>query len=213
MERFRKWLAAGTLLAAALLTVGADHLRPQQKSILALTTQPATQPTALRLFAGERPDEWESYQAMHAYMLDRFVRSDGFGLRRVVRMQDLARSKRIYADGTRYIVGRVELISLNDGKDPFAYVTMGFDVMKNKIKDAKHVPVDDSVLSALDELKTGKEVVLTGTGDGRELIGAVRAAAACTACHEVAEGALLGAFRYPLVKEKTNLQQWLRQLR
>src|ERR1700722_11830834 len=122
---------------------------------------------------------------MHAYMVDQFIRSPGFGSDRMAPIQDKLRSKRIYADGTRYLVGRAQLISLNDGKTPFVYVTQFGDVSKKMLQHAEHASVDDTILSALDELKSGKEVVLTGNGDGREFIGAVRANASCMKCHDV----------------------------
>ena len=204
MRTLRKLFAAGTLLTAALVSIGADSL-PQRQSPPAPTTQPATQPatqpSALPLYAGQKPDEWASYQALHAYTLDRFVRSAGFGVMRMPR--DAPDKKPFYADGARYIVGRAQLISLNEGKRPFAYVTVFGDVMKYDTKDLEHAPLDATVLSALNELKAGKDVILARTGDDREFIGAIRATIACAQCHSVPIGTLLGAFRYPLVKEPT----------
>ncbi len=209
MKTMRPWFAAVIASAAALALAGAGYVAEEPTTVPATqpTTQPATQPVSLASFAGEKPDEWASYQAMHAYILDRFIRSAGFGLERVERVEDLPRSKRIYADGTRYTVGRVQLISLNDGDEPFVYETKFGDVMKNQLKRARHVPLNKMERSALDELNGGKEVVLTGTGEGREFIGAVRAASACTQCHSVPQGTLLGAFRYPLIEERAPEQR------
>jgi hypothetical protein len=198
-------LATGTMWAA-VASILPDRSAQKAQSTNGPATAPSTQPTSLALYPGEEPDEWESYQKMHAYMVNQFIRSPGFGDGRMAPIEDRLRTKRIYADGTRYIVGRVQLISLNGGKEPFAYDTRFADVSKKQIKHAGHIPVDDTILSALDELKAGKEVVLTGPGDSRELIGAVRASASCTKCHEVAQGTLLGAFRYPLEQE-ARLQQ------
>lgn len=205
MNPLKKLLTAGTILTAALASIGADTLRQQRQSPPAPATRPATQPTTQpstsRLYVGQKPDEWASYQELHSYFLDRFVRSKGFGLERMPRIEDLPREKLIYADGARFIVGRVQLISLNDGKQPFAYVTKFGDAMKNEIKGAGHAPLDEPASKALDELKAGKEVIMARTGDSREFIGAVRATSACIKCHSVPEGTLLGAFRYPLVRE------------
>ena len=192
MRTVLNWLAAASVFAAGLAAVGADNLRQQHQSLNQPdprpTTRPATQPAELKLFAGEKPDEWESYQAMHAYILDRFVRSERFGSERMPAVVDEARRKRIYADGTRYMVGQVQLISLNGGKKPFAYATTSGDVTMDSKHHAQPVEPDEFVLSALDELKKGKEVVLTGTGDGREFIGAVRVTRACTQCHRAPKG-------------------------
>jgi hypothetical protein len=165
------------------------------------TTKPATRPASPAVFVGHEKDEWESYQAMHAYILDRFVRSDGFGFRRMPRVQDVPRERRIYADGVRYTVSRVQLISLNGGKEPFAYKSPYDDAMKNALKRDPHVPLVEGEADALAQLKEGKEVVLIGAEGKRELVGAVRATADCMKCHSVKEGTLLGAFRYPLIRE------------
>ena len=127
---------------------------------------------------------------------------------------DELRFKRVYADGTRYFVSRsVQLISLNGGKTPFVYVLPFIDASKKQLRSSEdpagpdrdtlptHRPLDQFESDALKELQAGKEVVLTGKGEGRELIGAIRAAASCTKCHEVHQDALLGAFRYPLEDE------------
>jgi len=213
MKTLHKLLATGTMLTAtaalitaALLSIGADNLPQQRQSpqppATLPATQPGTQPSAVPLYVGQKPDEWASYQAMHAYILDRFVRSEGFGFSRMRPVQDAPRQKLIYADGARFFVGRVQLISPNDGKQPFAYVTNDEVVLKVRLKRAQHKPVDETVSNALDELKAGKEVILARTGDdGRELIGAVRATSACTECHSVPQGTLLGAFLYPLERE------------
>jgi hypothetical protein len=164
--------------------------------------KPATRPASAPIYAGQAKDEWESYQAMHAYILDRFVRSEGFGMERMPRVHDAPRYKRLYADGVRYVIGHVELISLNDGKEPFIYWSGFDDAMKNALKgDHLHVSLVEGEADALAQLKEGKEVVLTGADGKRELVGAVRATADCTKCHNVKEGTLLGAFRYPLLRE------------
>jgi hypothetical protein len=163
--------------------------------------KPAGAPATRPAFAGNGKDEWESYQAMHALFLDHFIRSEGFGLRRVIRIQDEPRLKRLYADGVRYMVGRVELISLNDGKEPFVYQAPEYGPMKNALKDARREPLAEGEADALTQIKDGKDVVLMGPADKRELVGAVRATADCMKCHSVKEGTLLGAFRYPLRRE------------
>jgi hypothetical protein len=118
---------------------------------------------------------------------------------RMLLIQDAARNRKIYADATRYSVGRVQLISLNGGDEPFEYF-MPFDASKDKLKHAKHRALDQFEADALKELLEGKEVVLAGNGTDRSLIGAVRATSSCVKCHEVKEGTLLGAFRYPLIE-------------
>ena len=187
-----------------VLTVGAQEkttARPQQGRETAPTTRPATtRPVDERpLYVGHRPDEWASYQAMHDYFLKRFVESRGFGLERMVNVND-PRYRKMYADGRRYRVGRVQLISLNRGGMPFAYST-GIDADKAQIKHAPHEPLGDAETDAVAKLKDSMTVVLTGQDGHREMVGAIRATADCTACHHVAQGTLMGAFRYPLEPE------------
>lgn len=194
-----KSLAAGFLLA--ILSIEMQAGSPERPSPSTVpTTQPTAQPTRL-FYVGQKKDEWSNYQDMHAYFLDRFVRSEGFGISRMPRVEDQPRHKLVYADGARFHVGTVELIGLNNGKQPFAYVTGFADASKSLSATAKHVPVDETTAGAVVELKDGKEVVMTRKEDRREFIGAIRATSACLRCHSVPEGTLLGAFRYPLVKE------------
>lgn len=165
------------------------------------STQPATtQPARERpLYAGHAPDEWASYQAMHAYFLQRFVDGQGFGMERMINLNS-PRFRKVYADGMRFTVGGVQLLSLNGGNAPFAYVTV-IDADKKRIKNAAHEPLGDAEIDAIAKLKEGMTVVLTGNEGHREMIGAIRATADCTECHNTTEGTLLGAFRYPLSPE------------
>ncbi|HWE92920.1 MAG TPA: hypothetical protein VG269_03030 [Tepidisphaeraceae bacterium] len=178
-----------------------DKVRPdpQSQGEEGRAAKPATQPATPSADAGPAEEQWESFQAMHAYILNRFVKSDGFGLQRLPQVNDGPRSKRFYADGIRYWVGHVELISLNEGKEPFVYHDpIVADASKDRLPEAKHEPLAKGEAEALAQLKDGKEVVLMGAADKRELVGAVRATPDCMKCHHVKEGTLLGAFRYPL---------------
>jgi len=89
-------------------------------------------------------------------------------------------------------------VSLNGGHKPFEYET-AMDADMDRIKHAKHVDATDAEVAALEKLRAGEQVILTGDSDRRYLLGAIRATADCTKCHGVREGTLLGAFRYPLV--------------
>lgn len=199
-------MGIGTVLAGVTALFASQTVQKQQHSPQpaaraarpAPATQPATtQPASAPLYVGERPDEWKSYQEMHAYFLNRFVNSRGFGLERMVRVNE-PRYRTLYAEATHYRIGAVQLLSLNDGHRPFEYETP-LDTDKLRIKHAKHIPATDAEVAALDQLKSGHDVVLTGDGNRRYLIGAVRATFSCTECHSVKEGTLLGAFRYPLI--------------
>ena len=101
----------------------------------------------------------------------------------------------------------MQLISLNDGKAPFIYELSHIDASKDQlhpkgigVERPWHRRLGPIEADALKEILAGKEVVLAGKGTGRELIGAVRAAASCIKCHQVAQDTLLGAFRYPLAE-------------
>ena len=119
---------------------------------------------------------------MHAYFVQRFVESRGFGDERMVNLNN-PRFRNVYADGMRYAVGRVQLLSLNGGNAPFAYVT-AVDADKEQIKHAAHEPVGNAEIDAIAKLKDGMTVVLTVNEGHREMIGAIRATASCTQCHD-----------------------------
>jgi hypothetical protein len=181
-----KGISAAIILAyiafGGLALVAKEQSNPQRPHAteFAAATQPAaTQPTDARpLYAGQKPDEWTSYQAMHAYFLQRFVDERGFGMERMVGVND-PRYRKLYADGMRYSVGRVQLLSLNGGAVAFAYVT-AIDADKRQIQHAAHEPLADGEADALAKLKDGMTVVLTGGDRHREMVGAIRATADCT---------------------------------
>lgn len=191
----------GALMGAALVAQQQVNSVGPSATAYVASSQPATTQPALErpLYAGHAPDEWASYQAMHAYFLQRFVDGQGFGLERMVNLKN-PRFRRLYADGIRYSVGGVQLLSLNGGNAPFAYVTT-VDADKQRIKRAAHEPLGDAEIDGITKLKEGMTVVLTGNEGHREMIGAIRATADCTQCHDVNKGTLLGAFRYPLLPE------------
>jgi hypothetical protein len=204
MKRMSAGVVFACIVFLAIAVVAQERSSPDpQKMPAAVPTPPAaTRPTEKSpRYAGQRPDEWASYQAMHAYFLERFVSERGFGLERMIGVND-PRYRKVYADGMRYTVGRVELISLNGGDAPFAYVT-AIDADKRQIQHAAHEALMEGEADALTKLKDGMTVVLTGGEGHREMVGAIRATADCRKCHDAAEGTLLGAFRYPLRPEPT----------
>ena len=63
------------------------------------------------------------------------------------------------------------------------------------------VGLTDFEAKALKALREGEEVVTEATTNEIHMVGAVRAAKQCTACHDVKRGTLLGAFSYDLRRD------------
>ena len=144
---------------------------------------------------------WSSGAELNEYVVKRFLNSEGFGKGRDYESWTLNSS--IEVNGTYYIVGSVQLISLNDGEEPFEYINIS-DRSKSpfkadlKSKKFKHAALDPWQAEGLKQLQAGKEFVQTGIGKHLRLLGAVRVATSCLGCHNVKPGTLLGAFNYSL---------------
>ena len=69
----------------------------------------------------EAPRDWANLEEMHAYHVERFVESEGFGVSRIFRPEEL---RPITVNGTTYRITDLELISLMTTKHdhPVAYV-------------------------------------------------------------------------------------------
>jgi hypothetical protein len=196
----RKWLTAAILILIGVCgTAGAAsawlYASIRQARSVAI---PARQDFGVEPVDIPEVHRWQKFEDLHACMLDHFVRSEGFGAMRLPE-EAFWGGGRIAADGKLYRVRQVQLISLNGGHDPFAYVTAGEkSPLKNDLKGYKHRPVDSFEISALEGLGQGQEVLSSHTKDGMTMIGAVRATASCLQCHDVKEGDILGAFNYSL---------------
>jgi hypothetical protein len=100
----------------------------------------------------------------------------------------------------RWLIARLELVSVWKSETPAVYVSGTMPRMQ-ELKSAKTRPLTDFEAQALKALGAGEEVVTEATPNEIHMVGAVRAAKQCTACHEVKRGTLLGAFSYDLRRD------------
>jgi hypothetical protein len=100
----------------------------------------------------------------------------------------------------RWLISRLELVSVWKGETPAVYASGSLPRMQ-ELKTAKTRPLTDFEAKALKGLREGEEVATEATANEIHMVGAVRAAKQCTACHEVKRGTLLGAFSYDLRRD------------
>jgi hypothetical protein len=97
----------------------------------------------------------------------------------------------------RWQLRRLELISLLKFDTPMVYVSESLPRMKD-LGDAETRPLDDFEKSGLDALLAGDDLKVSESGNEIRMVGSLRAAKQCLACHGVQRGDLLGAFTYRL---------------
>ncbi len=99
----------------------------------------------------------------------------------------------------KWLVQRIELVSLLRHEQPVAYVSKHLPRM-DELRKAETRPLDGFELTALAGLKKGETLVTDASVNRIYLLGAVRAARQCLDCHQVERGTLLGAFSYELLR-------------
>jgi hypothetical protein len=99
----------------------------------------------------------------------------------------------------KWLVQRIELVSLLKHEQPVAYVSKHLPRM-DELRKAETRPLDGFEMTALASLKKGETIVSDASVNRMYLLGAVRAATQCLDCHSVERGTLLGAFSYELVR-------------
>jgi hypothetical protein len=129
-----------------------------------------------------------------------FVNSRGFGFfkdRRHVAGFETHRFQDVPAPGPKWVLRRLELVSLLVHDEPAVYVSDHLPQM-----DAMHrTPtrdLDRFETFALERLKGGDDVFVAEAGESLRMLGAVRSAKQCVRCHGGGRGDLLGAFSYAL---------------
>jgi hypothetical protein len=94
---------------------------------------------------------------------------------------------------------RLELVSLLKFDEPRVYVLDHLPRMDQLSSDtAPTRPLNEFEASALQQLYTDKDLVVSEQGDEVQMLGSLRAARQCLDCHNVQRGELLGAFSYRL---------------
>jgi hypothetical protein len=97
----------------------------------------------------------------------------------------------------KWLVQRIELVSLLKHKEPVAYVSAHLPRM-DELRKAPTRPLDGFEMTGLKSLRDGETLVSDASVNRIYLLGAVRAATMCLDCHQVPRGTLLGAFSYEL---------------
>jgi hypothetical protein len=140
----------------------------------------------------------------HSNGLVDFVNVPGFGhvLDRdhVAGFQPHQFRKRAYfwSDKGHWLVRRLELVSLLKFEEPAVYVSDHLPRMDSLGDGTTTRPLDAFERNALESLRRGEDLIaVPGTRDVR-LLGSIRAAKQCLACHTAERGELLGAFSYVL---------------
>jgi hypothetical protein len=100
----------------------------------------------------------------------------------------------------RWVVVRLELVSLLKHKEPVAYAT---DALPN-LTDSDNAPTRPLNLlekKAINSLREGDDLATETSGDRIRMVGSLRASKQCLECHEVKRGDLLGAFSWELQRQ------------
>ena len=90
---------------------------------------------------------------------------------------------------------RIDLVGLLLHPKPVVYVSDKLPRME-ELTAAPTRPLDGFEAKSIDALRKGESLVLHEENAGLRMVGAIRAATQCTACHEVQRGELLAAFSY-----------------
>ncbi len=129
-----------------------------------------------------------------------FANSRGFGYirdHRHVAGFETHRFSEVPRPKTRWEVQTIELVSLLLHVPPEVYVSDHLPQM-----DAMHATptrlLDGFERSGLETLRRGEDLFISESGDGLRMLGAIRNAGKCIACHGGRRGDLLGAFSYGL---------------
>lgn len=108
------------------------------------------------------------------------------------------------APGGRWIVERLDLIGLVLHDQPIAYVSDRLPNMQ-ELREAPTRELDDFEAAAVERLRGQEDIVAGDPTDAGHvaMVGAIRAADSCMACHQTDRGVLLGAFSYDLIDRAT----------
>jgi hypothetical protein len=129
-----------------------------------------------------------------------FANPRGFGYfkdRRHVAGFETHRFSQVPTPADRWKVRALELVSLLLHDGPEVYVSSHLPRM-DQLGDLPTRPPDRFENFALEALRQGEDTVTTRDGQGLRMLGAIRNARQCIACHGGERGELLGAFSYTL---------------
>ena len=92
----------------------------------------------------------------------------------------------LYVAGVRYSVGHLQLISLNDGNEPFAYVVDEDIPLKDRLAATKHRPLSETESDALESPESRRGHRLDGT---ERQAGTIRLSACDRLVHQMSRSA------------------------
>jgi hypothetical protein len=96
-----------------------------------------------------------------------------------------------------WVVHRLDLVGLLMYPQPVAYLSDHLPRM-DELREAPTRPLDSFESAALERLRQGEDLHVVPTSGGLRMLGAIRSARQCVACHGGQRGDLLGAFSYIL---------------
>lgn len=129
-----------------------------------------------------------------------FINKDGFGLirdRQHVAGFEAHGIKWMHSAGEGWSIQKLELVSLLKHEKPAVYLSNNLP----RMDELRSVPTRSLAgweQDMLGQLRAGKDQSVTYRDDRIRMLGSIRAASQCLACHEVKRGTLLGAFSYQL---------------
>jgi hypothetical protein len=140
---------------------------------------------------------------MHRLSLLDFANVSGFGVvrdrRHVIGFQPHGFS-RSPAPPRALVLRRLDLIGLVMHEEPVAYISDKLPSMEI-LAEATTRPLDDFEKAGLRALQWREDLFIRKTADIERLLGAIRSAKQCVACHGGRRGDLLGAFSYTFTPE------------
>jgi hypothetical protein len=95
----------------------------------------------------------------------------------------------------------LDLIGIALHAEPVAYISEYLPRM-DELRAAPTRSLDDFEAAGLTALERGEELFVRDRGEERRMLGAIRAARQCVACHGGERGDLLGAFSYRLTQDR-----------
>jgi hypothetical protein len=102
-------------------------------------------------------------------------------------------------DPQKWTIDRLELVSLLHFDEPRVYLLDHLPRMDQLSSETVPTrPLDEFESTALVQLRTDEDLVVTHVGPAYRMLGSLRAAKQCQQCHTAERGDLLGAFSYAL---------------
>ena len=177
----------------------------------------------VELTGGQQRGVWQSFEEMHEVYTQAFVDSEGFGMNRIVTF-DEPYQRSLFVNGVPHRVSGMGMIG-HMHAEPIAYAASWLNIRRDQLNILEQREITPFERTALESLKQGAPYVwmaaeempvaaaivdgnVSVNSDSQAssgefskpphgvLIAALRATQSCTACHDVQQGYLLGAFVY-----------------